>query len=57
MEASATLQLMHEDYSYTNIHHCLEPESHSHSWINWSNVSEKLPQSVTWQHMSHTWFF
>ena len=25
-------------YAYTNIHHCLQPGTHSYSWVNWSNV-------------------
>ena len=35
---SVTFQLMREHYSYTNIHRCLYPDSHSYSWENWSNI-------------------
>ena len=48
---SAIWQLIHDDYSYTNIHHCLQPGTHSYSWMNWSNVDwKKLAQHFTWQH-------
>ena len=32
---------MREDYSYTNIHRSLHPDSHSYRWVNWSNEDWK----------------
>ena len=34
----ATIQLLREGYSYTNIHPCLQPCIHSYRCVNWSNV-------------------
>ena len=48
----AKLQLMNQDCSCTNIHHCLYPVTHLHSCLNWSNDGwtdlPKVRHSSTW---------
>ena len=41
----ATIKLMHEDYSYTHIYHCLQPGTQSYRYLNWSNGEQtNLPK-------------